>query len=342
MLTNQKEYLLHRITLGYITYKTHGIILTIKDPSLDVKMKACEIYNKVYKIAVKKNILLEKDIKQFLFKYNLWTPEDDKQLDILPKHMEYFKKQLYQNKDSIKQVETLKLYLNHARKVYNETLNKLHKYDHVTCEGLAHFAKLQYIIEKSVYYKGKRWNWSKGSVTDALTYYYNNIISEEEIREIARSQPFDTIFSLGSNIFGKPIIKLTSEQQRLLGWAKLYTNIHKSPDCPSREVIDDDDIFDGWLLIQKDKREQQALKDKTNGLIKNKKIANADEVYIFESVADKQIVNAMNDQYSKMIIKNRLNQVRKSGGELNEVDLADVQQKYIIQANQAALQVMRK
>jgi hypothetical protein len=342
MLPNKKEYLLYRITLGYIKYKTHGLTLIIKDPSPEVRLRSCEIYEEVYNKSVKNNLLLEKDIKQFLFKYNLWTGEDDKQIDILPKHIDYFKKQLYQNKDSTKQIETLKKYLNHARNVYSETINKLHRYDYVTCEGIANFSKWQYMIEKSVYYKGKRWNWNKGSINEALNYYYSNLIEEEDIREIARTQPFDTIFSLGNNVFGKSPIKLTLEQQRLLGWARLYANISKSPDCPPRFVVEDDDMFDGWLLIQKEKRELENSKEKGSGLIKNKKISNSDEVYIFSSLADKEAVSSLNDQYSKMIIKNRLNQVRKSGGELHEQDLADVQQKYLIQANQASIQAMRK
>ena len=63
-------------------------------------------------------------------------------------------------------------------------------------------------------------------------------------------------------------------------WSSLYDNIQESPDCPSNEVINDDDMLDGWMIIQKRNREQAKLQKDAENKFGNKKISNADEVFI--------------------------------------------------------------
>lgn len=299
--------------------------LRIYSPKPEVKLRACRIYEKVLEKCNKIELLQEKNILQFLYKYGLLTDEDTKALDILPKHIEYFHKDMYNNHASPKK-EDIRKYLNHARSEYNKVLTKRHAWDYITSEGVANFAKWQYIIEHSTYYKGKKYNWEESNVYVALNYYYDNFLPDNKIREVAHTSPFDTMWNASRNVFGKPAIKLTLEQQKLIGWAKLYDSIFKASEPPTKSVIEDDDVLDGWLIIQREKREQSERENTINNLIGNSKIANADEVFIMADKMDPKDVYECNNPIAKQIIKSRLKQINETG-EVKEQHLRDVQQK---------------
>lgn len=333
MLLHQKEKILYRICCNVLYYKTCGKKLEIRYPTKKVRYHSCEIYEKVYNKSLKRGLITEATLKQFLYPNGLFTKEDDDILVIAPKHIEYFKEQLYLNNGNSKQVEQLKQYLNVAKKSFLDTLAKLHSFDYITAEGVANFAKWQFIIQYSTYYKNKRWDWSAGNIYHALNYYYENLIDDDNIREISHTTPFDVIWSCGNPF--KCDMDLTLDQQKLIGWAKLYDNIQESSEPPSKRVIEDDDFLDGWLIVQRKKREQSDNENTAKTLLTNPKIANADEVFILPTLMDPSEVQSLNSPRAKQIIKQRINQINQAGGEIKEQQLQDVQQKLQMQLVQA-------
>lgn len=328
------EHILYRIVCDRLYYKVKGYKLIIKYPNIKVRYHAACLYEKIYHKSIKRGLLKTEDIKQFLYPNGLLTQDDDEILKVAPKHIDYFKKELYYNNGNATKVEQLKKYLNTARESLAKSQGKLHRFDYITAEGVANFAKWQFIIEHSVFYKNKRWKWKDGTVNDALNYYYDNIIDDNIIRLLSHTPPFDGIWSTG-RVFDQLGFNLTLDQQKLIGWAKLYDNINESLERPPQRVIDDDDILDGWLLVQREKREQDDNKRRADELIKNPKIANADEIFIMPTLLSPKEVQDLNNPMSKMIIKQRLDQIKRAGGELREQDLEDVQRKLMMQQTHA-------
>lgn len=332
---NQKEKILYRISRNVLYYKVGKKRLEIRYPTQKIRYNACEIYDKIYDKSVNKyGLIKEAELKQFLYPNGLFTKEDDDILEIAPKHIEYFKKQLYLNNGSSNQVQQLRQYLKVAKNSFLDTITKLHSYDYITAEGVANFAKWQFIVQYSTFYRGKKWDWSSGSIYAALNFYYENIIDDDTIREISHTPPFDVIWGTGRP-FNKTGIDLTLDQQKLIGWAKLYDNIQDSSEPPPKRVIEDDDFLDGWLIIQREKREQQDIETVAKNLLTNPKIANSDEVYIMPKLMNPKEVQSLNSPFAKNIIKQRISQINRAGGELKEQQLQDVQQKLSIQQVQA-------
>ena len=84
------------------------------------------------------------------------------------------------------------------------------------------------------------------------------MLGESEIRELARSEPWKSIWSSSKNegvLFGKRAIELSEEQKHLIMWSTMYDSIGESPDSPSDKIIADDDMLDGWLILQRRERE---------------------------------------------------------------------------------------
>ena len=50
----------------------------------------------------------------------------------------------------------------------------------------------------------------------------------------------------------------------------MYDNIQESLDYPSEDVVEDDDMLDGWLIIQKQKRDKERAVSELENTTKNK------------------------------------------------------------------------
>ena len=90
-------------------------------------------------------------------------------------------------------------------------------------------------------------------------------------------------------------------------------------------------MLDGWLIIQREKREQEERENTAKNLSSNSKINNADEVFIMADKMKPSDVYELNSGLGKHIIKSRINQIKQAGGELKEQELADIKQKLSMQ-----------
>ena len=146
--------------------------------------------------------------------------------------------------------------------------------------------------------------------------------NDKEIREMARTQPWRTTWTLSKpNPFNTPVFNLMEYQQSLMVYSNMYDNIRESTECPSDNIINDDDCCDGWLIFQSRKREKELRQKQTQNTLG--KAANAGEVFIpVKNKDDFQKVNSMNDTGGKMVLKQRAIQIKKQGV-VKDTDLAD-------------------
>ena len=103
----------------------------------------------------------------------------------------------------------------------------------------------------------------------------------------------------------------------------MYDNAYQSMECPPEEVFEDDDMFDGWLIEQRRKREKDQ-KQKQVDLMKNVPDS-AQEVFVFAPTReDANKVYDLNDRDSRMKIKQR-QQLIEQRVEVEAQDLPDTQ-----------------
>lgn len=338
----QREHILSRILAGYLKYRVGDDELRICNPSLDIIYDSNQIYIDTYNKCLGYEILDDKGIYNLLIEKSLWTETNEQQLiDILPKHIEYWKIEMYKAMFRSVEREKFRKYLNVAKQELQRLHTIRHSFDHATCGGIANYAKIQYVVENSTLTKdNQKYYWDKSSPYLAMVFYQDNIISEDTLRELGHTAPWDTIWSAGKKngrLFPKSGIELSSEQQRLIMWSSLYDNIREYPDCPSDETINDDDVFDGWLLIKKREREAESNKISVEGNITNPKIANSDEIYLVaNTIDDAKKIDAMNTSLARSIKKQRFDYITKHG-EVKEQSLPDMKQRFSIELTQAMM-----
>lgn len=330
MESHEKEFLLYRILNGFIKYKDTNLI--IKSPTKEILYKASEIYLKFYNLSINEGIMTNNDILNYLIKLDKWTEENEKQLnEDLPKQIEHFKEELFRAYYQSDRKKTIRKYLDTARQEYNRLNNIRHSFDHISCAGVANYAKLQYIIENCTFYKNKLYNWSRYSPYLLMSFFQEKIIEEEKIRELSHNHPWYIIWQVGKkigNVFNRASVDLSFDEQRLVMWSILYDNVNEQSEAPPQDVIDDDDALDGWLSI---KRKEKG--ENTGNISKNEKINNANEIFIPASnLEDARKVDNLNSNYAKTIKKQRFSFVKEKG-QVSEQDLPDIKQQLMMEQN---------
>lgn len=323
----ERDYFISRICAGYLRYKD----LIIEHPDKHILYEANEIYVSTYVSARENGVMNDEEILSFLINNNLWIEQQSKELeDILPKHIEEFKVNLFEERLNTGKQNQVRRYLDKAKNEFNRLYSIRHSFDHLTCHGSALFARLQFIIDNCTKYKGEKYDWTSISKTEILEALNAAQLNESQFRDLARNEPWRGIWATKKvvDIFDKPGIELTEDQKRLISFSCLYDNISEFPDCPPDEIINDDDCLDGWLILKR--REQDKEKGKNEVLEKVGNNINANEIFVITGPESADKVYKLNDAQGQMITKSRLEMV-KNNQEVNFTEFGDVKQEFMMQ-----------
>ena len=341
-----KELYISRIITGFFRCKIDGKVFLLKQPDRHTRHISQEIYIDELREAELQGLYNEEELKNFLYQNNIWSDKKESDLKQLLKDIEEYKVKLFQSYFKSEEKKTLKKLLSIAKNKFNEMYLEKSSYNHISAIGVATMAKIRYLVGKSLTYEnGDRvWEnddfWKSGDplLENATNVHTENKISDSDFREIARTEPWRTIWACRKcerELFGVPAVDLTEEQKTLVIWSSMYDSIYEHHQSPSQDVINDDDMTDGWLILQNRQRDKDKRKLEADDLLSNEKIKNSGEIFLIaETKEDAEKVNDLNDQSAKMIKKQRLDYLNKHG-EVDEANMPDTKMDIQMQANRA-------
>ena len=336
----ERELFLYRLLAGYLRFKSDNVNLKIITPPLEVIYESQEIYNDIYMEARSNSCLTQEELIEMMMDKGLWQEEDNEQLNVvLPKHIEFWKVEIYQNFHKKADREKIRTFLNTAKTAISDLFSKKHMFDHYSQHGLATFARWQYVAENTVYdYNNNKYDFSEINITNILEFLNRHQISEGVVRELSRSEPWRSMWIAGKKtktLFPNAATNLSDDQRRLVNWSGLYDSISEHSESPPEEMLDDDDAIDGWLIVMN--REGKKARDKASI---EKRVGTPNEGEQFIVASDKgeaQKIYELNDPTSRMIIKQRLAIIDKMG-EAEDKNFVDVQREM----NSGTGQIMMK
>lgn len=342
----EKSYYISRIVSGQFRYYIDNKEFVIRNVSLENQYLAEELFRSILDGGIKDGLMSEDDVLNFLIDQGIWTVEQQESFSKIEKDIEEFKVQIFKSKFRSDERKLLKFNLAHFRNLHSELYSVRHSYDHLSAMGLAQTARYKYLTACSIYYKNGKPLWSKPSsnyrankynyiIDETLSSLSKNRISESTFRELARTDPWRSIWgcreSAGLGLFGKAASELTEEQRVLSLWSLTYDNIFNSPEKPDAKTVEDDDALDGWIILQQRKSK---VEEKERFKIDNEKIANSDEVFIIaDNIEDAREIEELNSDMGKMLKRQKMNMVQ-TRGTVNEADFPEVQQKFALAVNQ--------
>lgn len=339
MKHHEREFFIAMIRSGKIYIEHKDLILVIKPLTIDQSFEASIVYDKAYKQAMVDGIMNEDEINDWMLNNGLWTGVDDKKTDGFKKDLEKLKIEIYHNRNDKKLREKIRLYIRTGEKQLASHLKEKNSFYQNTCEAYALSEKISWIIKNTTYLNNKLYDFKSISLSYVIDEWQNSILSENIIRELAREEPWKSLWSIRDNSGVKLFSTLDTEeitpnQKHIIIWSQIYDNIQESLECPNDDVIKDDDLLDGWFLIQSQKREKERLEREFESHNKNEKIKNSEEVYIVANPNDQDSIskiNALNDQHAQSIKKQRLDVITQKGGFARQHDFLDEKRKMQMQ-----------
>lgn len=324
---SEREFLLYKIRSGYYKINLGGFTIKIVPPTIEDILESCEVYDKSYYESLNEDIMTQEECLNWMFDTELWTYEEDEKIKKTEKEAENLKVNVFKNFSNSKLRESARLYLKAAEKALKDLFDKKHVYHANTCEGIAELDKALFLLERCSYIGGERLDFNMIDQNDLLSKYYSSILKEKESREIARTEPWKSIWILREsntfNLFNNNGRELSIDQKNLLVWSRMYDNIQESMDCPSDKVIEDDDALDGWFIEQRRKNEREKAVGVIEDSMQNDKIKNSHEILVFaDNNTDAQTIHEMNSPNAKAV-KHQRKKVLEEKGSAVDLDFTD-------------------
>lgn len=336
----EREFLLASVLAGFKLVKVRKKRYRIYSPSTSANYRAQLIYQSTLEEAKEDGLWGENQALDYLLSIRVWTPQKEARLEGLQKDIEELKIGLFRMTFGEAQRHQIKAKIREAEKELVKLFDNKNCLNYVTYSGVAALGRLQYLAGSSFRRNGKRIFPSNflskpfPYFDDFLFGYTSNQLKDTQYRELARTEPWRSYWTPSSSqdLFGRPIVEWTEEQRNLVLWTRFYDNIYESPDCPSSRIIEDDDALDGWLILQRRKRESDEFKGEVEGKISDK-IGKCDEIFVpvgdsrlllqdpSLGLKDAKKLNTLNDVGAKILKMQRLNKIRGSESAVQEINM---------------------
>lgn len=335
------ESVLYRILSGLLLFWYDGEKYELRSPSILIKYEAQLLYDKILEEEKYNQWIREENLTAYLINLGLWTKDTMTIIKDLEKKIENYKIELYRSAALKDREKVNRKNLEQTRMQLDKILVKKTDLLTHTLEGYGLSIKNEYILCNTLYKNNKLIFTDNINNSQSSYIYFNNLvnkvnqyhISVSQFKTVARHQLWKSYWNCNKhNLFNKPITDITDDQRTLVNISKMYDSIYDHPECPIDKVIEDDDMLDGWMLLQQRKSEQAKNHKKVDEI--NPKLKNATEVFLMaDSQESAQEIISLNSPESKYRMNEKLAFV-SARGEANENELPDVQRDLMNKANQ--------
>ena len=336
MKTAELEKIVNRILSGKQLIEHQDILYELRSSSMNVKLKAGMLYDKAYEDNLySESFVLEEDIEDLLLDLNILYPQYKSDLSSIEKKMENLKVDLFSFFFDRTKRAKYKAELASSKKRYNEIYILSHSLDFLTLENYCANIKNEFIISHSLYnYESDNLVFQENNLDYDL---FNNIINKisgnildiETLKAVARSDFWRNYYSINKNhLLPYSIVDFSEEQKAVLSISTMYDRVYEHPECPDKEIIEDDDALEGWMIRQQRENKKQKQEKGVNNILNSDKMKKAGEVFLMaNSLEERNDILGLNNQESAAKRQSKINTVLNSTAPTKDSELPDVKQE---------------
>jgi len=322
----EREYFVSRIRSGVYYVKLAGARVKILTPTIEDEFLSNEVFRESYKQAQMESIFTEEEMWEWMMERDLWSEEKNDKIEAIQTDLDKLKVGIFESRNDEGRVNMARQYIRAGETAKAALVAEKNDLFSKTCEGLASQDKALDLFERCCFVGSEPLDCENIDVS-ALFYDYNRkLLNEKQLRELARNDPWRLCWimkehsALFKNVENR---ELSTDQKGILIWSNMYDNIQESMDCPTEDVINDDDMLDGWFIIQRKKQESERAKLEIEKR-SNSKIANSAEILVVTgSNKEAESIHSMNSVHSDTVRKQRIATAKKKGVAV-DLDFQDV------------------
>lgn len=318
-----------------------NIDYTVRAPSMSLKYKA-EIYKQRLIDKYKYELPLLEDYNQFLIQKKMLDFDYESKINTMSDRIRQLKKELFLCGPLINKETQVRASLTTVKNTLYEYLGTIELLRRPTLEYFVDNLKNRFILINTVFIHNKLvFDTDDVDIillTDLVEKINEYDVKDVQFREIARTNPWQDYWRVNKNdLFGIPVIEYSEDQKTLCSLSRMYDNIWEHPECPSDDVIADDDKLDGFLIYQSEERNKNKSKKSLTDLSDK-----YDEVYIQASSQDEaNSIYSQNSPEAVRILKQRAH-VLKNKEEVKDIDFIDRRMDFIEQSAAAETAAIRQ
>ena len=325
------------------------------EPSLELETEAYCKYKMFYERAIGEGFLTQEGEEKLLRQNMVWNDGDERDMEQMIEDIKKLKAGRSQYKFQSNHLKAIDTATKRLEEEITGLLLRKNSFLSQTANYQAMQDKFQFLLRVCVEDLHGRLIWptqedldsdqDMGRVNFLISkIFYERLFSESEIRNMARNEPWRTVWRLsvktGTPLFDRSASEFTRTQSDLCHWSMLYDSVYESMDCPSSDIIEDDGLLNQWFIDQYEKKEGNEV---SSGGIKNPKIAQAQEVFIKVDTPEdaRKVYETMNTPESRRIIQSRQKALFDKG-RLREDELPDVKRNISMQRTQEYIGKMKQ
>ena len=322
MLPHEREFFISRIRYGKYKIKLKGFNIYVSGPSFEDSYLIAEKYNDSYNECRNEGIQTFDEILESMREWGQWDDDKEEKIETMTENIRKLKRNCFKYRLQKEMLSEAKRYLRLTEKAQSELLDEKYVYFSKSCEGISAAEKQEEFITRCTYTDiglTSRFDFDQISPMVICNVYHSHLMSEQQIRFLARSDDWGFIFSAHKNnqtkLFEDNGKDMTTDQKNLVTWSNLYSNCKESYEAPTPDVYEDDDVFDGWLIEQSEKQKDENKKKEVDTLTSNPKIANSDEIFVVaRNNEDAKRIDNLNTNQGKHKKRQRMALIKSAGG----------------------------
>jgi hypothetical protein len=334
MKQHKREFFVYMLRSGKVKLDYKNII--VHPFKIDDIIESYEVHDKSLERCYRDGLMDQDEMTAWMKIQGIWTKIEENLVKKMQKDIEHLKVKAYKSRLDKKTLKGIKM----ALRVVEDKLIKQHmtktNYFHNTVEGVSETKRISWLISRSCYIDDRLCyqDEDNSDIAQIVNSWNRYTLSDTQLRDIARNEPWRSTWmtreSVKRSLFLNPEnTELSSSQKGLVVWSQTYDNVRESPDCPPDDVIADDDMMDGWFILENEKREKEAKERATENSVNNERINNSQEVMIVAKNTDHaQSIYESNDSQARGTIKQRYSKIQKEG-RVNQIDFVDERLKLI-------------
>jgi hypothetical protein len=329
------EILLHRILSGYLIFYYKQDKYELRKISNNLRYEADLLYENIIYDEKYNDWIRQEHVDNILINLGLWTKDTVNIISKLEKSIDALKVQLFENFLNSTNQNRIRNSLNSTRNSLDKIRNIKTEFIANTLEGYAASIKNEFIICNSLFKNNKQvFEYDNTDKNATSLSYFNELVNEinkynisiSNFKKLARHYIWKSYWNIKNiSMFPGTISEWTDDQRSLISFSQMYDSIYEHPECPDDKIIDDDDMLDGWMIVQRkkiEKAKKQASVDSINPNLKN-----ANEVFLFgQKPEEVEEILSLNSKEGLNRIKEKVNYINNTGA-VSDSMLPDVRRQ---------------